>query len=80
MSPFALHLVAFAALLARFATRFVEVTVRVVLVWGELIGQLERAGSPVAASALEGKYRLVTQNEEHFQNTGVLLANPWKLP
>lgn len=73
-------------LLHRFADRIVGITVEVMLVWGELTGQLERDGKPlaaidslIAASALEGRYVLVTRNERDFENTGVPIINPWKL-
>lgn len=74
-------------LLSRFAEKLVDITVDVMLVWGELTGRLERTGKPmaaidslIAASVLEGKYTLVTRNEDDFQGTGVPLVNPWKLP
>ncbi len=74
-------------LLRRFAEKLVDIRVDVMLVWGELTGQLERKGKPmaaidslIAASVLEGKYTLVTRNEDDFQDTGVALVNPWKLP
>ena len=74
-------------LLLRFAEKLVDITIDVMLVWGELTGRLEREGKPIAAidsliaaSVLEGKYTLVTRNEDDFQDTGVPLVNPWKLP
>jgi tRNA(fMet)-specific endonuclease VapC len=74
-------------LLRRFAGHIVEITTDVMLVWGELTGRLEREGKPVAAidsliaaSALQGKYTLVTRNEVDFQHTGVTIINPWNLP
>ena len=70
----------------RFAEKLVDITIDVMLVWGELTGRLEREGktmaaidSLIAASVLEGKYTLVTRNESDFQHTGVPLVNPWKL-
>jgi predicted nucleic acid-binding protein len=73
-------------LLLRFAEKLVDITIDVMLVWGELTGRLEREGRPIAAidsliaaSVLEGKYTLVTRNEDDFQHTGVLIVNPWKL-
>ena len=63
-----------------------NITVDVMLVWGELTGRLEREGKPIAAidlfiaaSVLEGNYTLVTRNVLDFQFTGVPLVNPWKL-
>jgi predicted nucleic acid-binding protein len=73
-------------LLLRFVNNVVNITVDVMLVWGELTGRLEREGksiaaidSLIAASVLEGNYTLVTRNETDFQFTGVPLVNPWKL-
>lgn len=73
-------------LLLRFIDKVVNITVDVMLVWGELTGRLEREGktiaaidSLIAASVLEGNYTLVTRNETDFQFTGVPLVNPWKL-
>ena len=73
-------------LLLRFVDKVVNITVDVMLVWGELTGRLEREGKPIAAidsliaaSVLEGNYTLVTRNELDFQFTGVSLVNPWKL-
>jgi len=73
-------------LLLRFAEKWVDITIDVMLVWGELTGRLEREGRPIAAmdsllaaSVLEGNYTLVTRNEQDFQHTGVALVNPWKL-
>ena len=72
-------------LLHRFADKIVGITIDVILVWGELVGRLERDGKPmaaidslIAASVLEGKYVLVTRNEQDFQHAGVTIINPWK--
>jgi predicted nucleic acid-binding protein len=74
-------------LLLRFAGKMVDITIDVMLVWGELTGRLERDGKPItaidsliAASVLEGNYTLVTRNEDDFQHTGIPIMNPWKLP
>lgn len=74
-------------LLRRFAGHIVTITTDIMLVWGELTGRLEREGKPIAgidsliaASALEGKYTLVTRNEADFQHTGVSIMNPWNVP
>ena len=71
----------------RFAGKLVDITVEVMMVWGVLTAQLEREGKPIAAidsliaaSALEGRYALVTRNEHNFQHAGVPIINPWKLP
>jgi tRNA(fMet)-specific endonuclease VapC len=74
-------------LLVRFDGKIAEITTSVLLRWGELVGQLEQNGQPIAALdsliaaiALEGEYRIVTRNESDFANTGVIIINPWKLP
>lgn len=74
-------------LLLRFQGRIVAITTEVMLAWGELTGRLEKEGHPIAAIdslmaaiALQGKYSLVTRNDDHFQHTGVTIINPWKGP
>ncbi len=74
-------------LLPRFHGRILEITMEVMLAWGELIGRLEKEGRPitaidslVAAISLQGNYRLVTRNEHDFKHTGVTIINPWKEP
>jgi len=74
-------------LLLRFADKIVDITSTVMLVWGELTGQMEREGksmpaidSLIAASVIEGKFTLVTRNEDDFQYAGISIINPWKLP
>lgn len=69
----------------RFAGRIVDLTIAVMLTWGELAGRLERQGqtmpvmdSLLAATALTHGLGLVTRNESDFQHTGVQLFNPWK--
>jgi toxin FitB len=72
-------------LLLRFQGRILEITTEVMLVWGELVGRLEKEGKPIsaidsliAAIVLQGNYRLVTRNEHNFQYSGVTIINPWK--
>jgi toxin FitB len=72
-------------LLLRFQGRILEITVEVMLIWGELVGRLETEGKPItamdsliAAVALQGNYFLVTRNEQDFEHTGVKIINPWK--
>ena len=74
-------------LLPRFSGKTVDITIDVMLAWGELTGRLERDGNPIAAidsfiaaSVLNGKYTLVTRNVHDFQHTGVPIVNPWALP
>jgi len=69
----------------RFQERILEITVEVMLVWGEFTGRLENEGRPItamdsliAAIALQGNYCLVTRNGQDFEYTGVKIINPWK--
>lgn len=72
-------------LLIRFSGRILVLDVEVMLTWGRLIAKLEREGEPlaaidalIAALALHHHCCLVTRNEEHFRETGVTIANPWR--
>jgi tRNA(fMet)-specific endonuclease VapC len=72
-------------LLLRFQGRILEITIEVMLIWGELTGRLEKEGRPItaidsliAATALAGNCHLVTRNEHDFQRAGVAIINPWK--
>jgi tRNA(fMet)-specific endonuclease VapC len=72
-------------LLIRFEGRIIAVSVETMLIWGELVGRLEREGKPlgaidslIAATAIEGQYVLATRNIHDFENTGVALVNPWE--
>ncbi len=72
-------------LLVRFAGHILAIDTDTMLVWGELNAQLEAAGRPIAAvdallaaTAKQHRCTLVTRNVGHFENTGVLLKNPWE--
>lgn len=72
-------------LLIRFRSRLAVLDVGVFLEWGELVGRLENQGTPmpavdslIAATALHGRFVLVTRNEADFANAGVRRLNPWK--
>lgn len=72
-------------LLIRFRSRLAVLDVGVFLEWGALVGRLESRGTPmpamdslIAATALHGRFVLVTRNEDDFVNAGVRLLNPWK--
>lgn len=74
-------------LLLRFDGKIAAVTPKVALRWGELVGQLERIGHPlaaldslIAAIALEDAYTIVTRNDANFVDTGAPVINPWNLP
>ena len=70
-------------LLSRFADHILSLDVEAMLLWGEMMGRLEKSGtspavdSMVSALALLHRCTLVTRNTGHFQNTGVTLLNPW---
>jgi tRNA(fMet)-specific endonuclease VapC len=73
-------------LLHRFNGKIADVTTAVMLNWGELVGQLELAGTPmpaidslIAAIVRAGNFTLVTRNDEDFQHTGIPVLNPWKI-
>ena len=72
-------------LLIRFRSRLALLDAAVFLEWGALVGRLESHGTPmpamdslIAATALRGRFVLVTRNEDDFVNAGVRLFNPWK--
>ncbi|MBE9115170.1 type II toxin-antitoxin system VapC family toxin [Lusitaniella coriacea LEGE 07157] len=69
---------------ARFAGRIIGIDFATMVLWGELVGQLERQGrvlpiidSLIAAIALQNSLQLVTRNESDFAGTGVIIINPW---
>lgn len=71
-------------LLVRFSGRILVLDIPVMLAWGELIGQLERAGQPlpaldslIAALVLHHHCTLATRNTDDFRATGIQLINPW---
>jgi toxin FitB len=61
------------------------------VLWGNLVGQLEQNGRPLpamdsliaampsasAAIAIHNSLSLVTRNEKDFAGTGVVIINPW---
>jgi predicted nucleic acid-binding protein len=71
-------------LLIRFEKRILPVDTTVMLMWGQLVATLERAGRPlpafdslIAATALSGGLILVTRNVDDFAGVGVPIFNPW---
>ena len=72
-------------LLMRFQNQILNLDVKVMLKWGELVGRLERTGRPpgaidslIAVIALANSCALVTRNESDFSDTGLDVINPWK--
>jgi toxin FitB len=68
----------------RFAERILGIEIATMLLWGELVAQLEQQGrslpvmdSLIAAIAIERSLHLVTRNEDDFVGTGVVIINPW---
>ena len=71
-------------LLIRFRDRILAIDIQTMLVWGELVGVLEKQGRPmpaidsiVAAIARQGELTLVTRNEDDFKHASLALFNPW---
>ena len=71
-------------LLVRFGERVIPLDLPVMLVWGTMVAQLEKAGTPLpaidsllAASASQGGFTLVTRNTKDFEPAGIPLINPW---
>ncbi len=72
-------------LLARFEGRILDLTTEVSLIWGTLVGRLEKGGNPmaaidslIAAIVLQGNYTLVTRNDHDFQPAEISIINPWR--
>ena len=68
----------------RFEHRILTLDVSTMVLWGNLVGQLEQNGRPlpamdslIAAIALQHSLSLVTRNEKDFAGAGVVIINPW---
>ncbi|MBC5795658.1 type II toxin-antitoxin system VapC family toxin [Sphaerospermopsis sp. LEGE 00249] len=68
----------------RFEHRILTLDVSTMVLWGNLICQLEQNVRPlpamdslIAAIALQHSLSLVTRNEKDFAGTGVIIVNPW---
>ena len=71
-------------LLIRFGERIIPLDLPVMLVWGTMVAELEKAGTPLpaidsllAASASQRGLTLVTRNTKDFEPAGIPLINPW---
>jgi predicted nucleic acid-binding protein len=71
-------------LLEQFRGRIIPIGVDVMLTWGTLYAELERAGkklpavdSMIAATARRSNFVLVTRNVKDFAITGVEIIDPW---
>ena len=72
-------------LLTRFQDHIIPIDTDTMLGWGSLNARLEAAGWPIpamdallAATTQQHHCTLVTRNAVHFENTGILLKNPWE--
>lgn len=72
------------ALPIRFENRILGLDTSTMILWGNLVAQLEQNGRPlpvmdslIAAIALQKSLSLVTRNEKDFAGTGVVIINPW---
>jgi toxin FitB len=68
----------------RFVGRIISIDADIMLAWGSLTVRLESLGKPmpafdslIAATAVHHNLVLVTRNEVDFENTGILIVNPW---
>ncbi len=72
-------------LLVRFQDHILPIDIETMLHWGSLMARMEAIGRPVsavdgllAAAAEQHGFTLVTRNTGHFENTRILLFNPWE--
>jgi toxin FitB len=73
-------------LLIKFDGRILGLDLQVILVWGELVGELEKKGrklpaldSLIAATVKYYSYTLVTRNEKDFDGIDVAIFNPFRI-
>jgi tRNA(fMet)-specific endonuclease VapC len=69
---------------SRFQDRILGIDFSTMVLWGNVVGQLEQNGRPlpamdslIAAIAIHNGLSLVTRNEKDFAGTGVVIINPW---
>lgn len=68
----------------RFKNRILGLDIATMILWGNLVAELEQNGRPlpamdslIAATAVQNSLTLVTCNEKDFAGTKVLIINPW---
>ncbi len=72
-------------LLMGFENRILPLDLSVILLWGELVGELEKKGrklppldSLIAATTKYHNYTLVTRNQKDFDGIKIKIFNPFK--
>lgn len=73
-------------LLIKFEDRVLALDLSVILVWGQLVGELEKKGrklpaldSLIAATVKYYGYTLVTRNEKDFEGIDITVFNPFEI-
>lgn len=71
-------------LLHRFKNRALDITMAEVNLWGKVLAEAEKRGTPlpavdafIAATALAHDFAVVTRNIKDMKASGVELINPW---
>ena len=71
-------------LLIDFSDRILPIDISIILLWGELVGELEKQGrklppldSLIAATTKYHNYTLVTRNIKDFQEIDIIVINPF---
>jgi len=71
----------------QFEGRILALDQKVAVIWGELLGNADRAGRPcaaadaqIAATARRHDLVLVTRNTRHFEAMNVAFLDPWRPP
>lgn len=72
-------------LLHRFKNRALDITLEEVNLWGKVLAEAEKRGTPlpavdalIAATALAHDFAVVTRNIKDMKASGVELINPWE--
>lgn len=73
-------------MLIKFDGQILALELPAILVWGELVGELEKKGrklpaldSLIAATVKYYDYTLVTRNEKDFEGIDITIFNPFKI-